>query len=80
MSIASQLPNMCLMIACVVNWLLIFVVLFIGMVGVVLVFKVVYVDKCELKCVCVGGGSNVLFGFVLLMENVFMLCYRDWEW
>lgn len=47
--------------------------LFIGIVGVIFVFKVVYVDKWEFKCVCVGGDSNVLLGFVLLLENIFMI-------
>lgn len=67
-----------LMIFGVLMWVLIFVVLFIGGIGVVLVFKVVYIDRCELKCVCVGGDSNVLFGFVLFIENFMMIGMVVW--
>jgi glutaredoxin len=50
----------------------------IGGVGAVSVFKAVYVDKRELKCACVGGGSNVPLGFVSLSENVLMLAMAAW--
>lgn len=56
----------------------VFFLLFIGGIGVVLVIKVVYIDKWELKCVCVGGDSNVLFGFILLSENLFMIVVGIW--
>ncbi len=52
--------------------------LFIGTVGAVSVFKAVYVDKRELKCACVGGGSNVPLGFVSLTENLFMIGMGLW--
>jgi len=42
------------------------------------VFKAVYVDKRELKCACVGGGSNVPLGFVSLTENLFMIGMGLW--
>jgi len=48
-----------LMIAGVLTWLSVPLALFIGTVGAVSVFKAVYIDKRELKCACVGGGSNV---------------------
>ena len=67
-----------LMIARAANWLSIPVALFIGTVGAVSVFKAVYVDKRELKCACVGGGSNVPLGFVSLTENVFMIAMAIW--
>lgn len=54
------------------------VALFIGTVGAVSVFKAVYVDKRELKCACVGGGSNVPLGFVSLTENLFMIGMGLW--
>ena len=52
--------------------------LFIGTVGAVSVFKAGYVDKRELKCACVGGGSNVPLGFVSLTENLFMIGMGLW--
>ena len=52
--------------------------LFIGGVGAVSVFKAVYVDKRELRCACVGGGSQVPLGFVSLTENLMMLAMGAW--
>ena len=52
--------------------------LFIGTIGAVSVFKAVYIDKRELKCACVGGGSNVPLGFVSLTENLFMIGMGLW--
>ncbi|WP_088625461.1 MauE/DoxX family redox-associated membrane protein [Oceanicola sp. 22II-s10i] len=49
------------------------VALFIGSVGAWSVFRAVYIEKRELKCACVGGGSNVPLGFVSLTENVMMM-------
>jgi len=54
------------------------IALFIGTVGAVSVFKAVYIDKRELKCACVGGGSNVPLGFVSLTENLFMIGMGLW--
>ena len=67
-----------LMIAGVLNWLSIPVALFIGGVGAVSVFYAVYVHKRELKCACVGGGSNVPLGFVSLTENLMMVGMAIW--
>ena len=67
-----------LMIAGALNWLSIPVALFIGTVGAVSVFKAVYVDRRELKCACVGGGSNVPLGFVSLTENLMMIAMALW--
>lgn len=67
-----------LMIAGALKWLSIPVALIIGTVGTVSVFKAVYVDKRELKCACVGGGSNVPLGFVSLTENVMMVVMALW--
>ena len=52
--------------------------LFIGGVGAASVFKAVYVDKRELRCACVGGGSQVPLGFVSLTENLMMLAMGLW--
>lgn len=67
-----------LMIAGALIWIASPVALFIGTVGAVSVFKAVYIDKRELKCACVGGGSNVPLGFVSLTENVMMIAMGLW--
>lgn len=67
-----------LMIANTLNWISIPVALFIGTIGAVSVFKAVYIDKRELKCACVGGGSNVPLGFVSLTENLMMIAMAVW--
>lgn len=69
-----------LMIAGVANWLSVPLALFIGTVGAVSVFKVVYIDKRELKCACVGGSSKVPLGFVSLTENLMMIGMAVWMW
>jgi hypothetical protein len=67
-----------LMIAGALTWLSVPVALFIGMVGAVSVIKAVYIDGRELKCACVGGGSNVPLGFVSLTENLMMIAMAVW--
>ncbi|WCP11886.1 hypothetical protein sphantq_00281 [Sphingobium sp. AntQ-1] len=67
-----------LMLTRTLDWLSIPVALFIGGIGAVSVFKAVYVEKRELKCACVGGGSNVPLGFVSLTENVMMVAMALW--
>ncbi len=59
-------------------WLVAPVGIFIGMIGAVSVIKAVYVDKRELTCACVGGGSNVPLGFISLTENVVMAGMGLW--
>ncbi|WP_353473255.1 glutaredoxin family protein [Salipiger sp. H15] len=67
-----------LMLAGVLTWLAAPVALVIGSIGAVSVIKAVYVDKRELKCACVGGGSNVPLGFVSLTENLAMIAMGLW--
>ena len=67
-----------LMAAGALIWLAAPVALFIGIVGSISVFKAVYVDRRELKCACVGGGSNVPLGFVSLTENLMMVAMGIW--
>jgi len=67
-----------LMIAGALMWIAAPVALFIGTVGAVSVFKAVYIDRRELKCACVGGGSNVPLGFVSLTENLMMILMGIW--
>lgn len=54
------------------------IALFIGTVGAVSVAKAVYVDRRELKCACVGGGSDVPLGAVSLTENLVMVAMGVW--
>jgi glutaredoxin len=67
-----------LMIAGALPWVASPVALFIGAVGAVSVFKAVYIDRRELKCACVGGGSNVPLGFISLTENLMMVAMGAW--
>ena len=67
-----------LMVAGVLKWISIPIALFIGIIGAVSVVKAVYIDKRNLKCACVGGGSNVPLGFVSLTENVMMVAMAVW--
>ncbi|WP_425053797.1 MauE/DoxX family redox-associated membrane protein [Psychromarinibacter sp. S121] len=67
-----------LMVAGALTWISAPVAIFIGTVGAVSVFKAVYIDKRELKCACVGGGSNVPLGFVSLTENLMMIAMGLW--
>ncbi|MEQ8497915.1 MAG: MauE/DoxX family redox-associated membrane protein, partial [Sneathiellaceae bacterium] len=67
-----------LMIAGALVWLSAPIALFIGAVGAVSVFKAVYVDRRELKCACVGGGSTVPLGFISLTENLMMVAMGLW--
>jgi glutaredoxin len=46
--------------------------LFIGVSGVVSVFKAVYIDKLALNCACVGGNSQAPLGIVSFTENAIM--------
>lgn len=62
-----------LMTGLLLPWISAPAALFVAGVGAVSVFKAVYVDKRELKCACVGGGSNVPLGFVSLVENLMMM-------
>lgn len=59
-------------------WLVAPVGIFIGTVGAISVFKAVYVDKRELTCACVGGGSNVPLGVISLTENLMMAGLGIW--
>ena len=67
-----------LMIAGALIWLSAPIALVIGTIGAVSVVKAVYIDKRELKCACVGGGSNVPLGFVSLTENLVMIGVGLW--
>lgn len=59
-------------------WPVALVGIFIGTIGAVSVVKAVYVEKRDLKCACVGGGSNVPLGFISLSENLIMAGMGLW--
>jgi glutaredoxin len=59
-------------------WLVAPVGIFIGTIGAISVIKAVYIDKRELTCACVGGGSNVPLGFISLSENLIMMGMGIW--
>lgn len=67
-----------LMLAGVLTWLSAPLALVIGGIGAVSVFKAVYIDKRDIKCACVGGGSRVPLGFVSLAENLMMIAMAVW--
>lgn len=67
-----------LMLSGALVWVAAPLMLFIGGIGAISVFKAVYIDKRELKCACVGGDSNVPLGFVSLTENLFMVVMGIW--
>jgi glutaredoxin len=67
-----------LMIAGALVWIAAPIAFVIGTIGAVSVFKAVYIDKRELKCACVGGGSNVPLGFISLTENLMMVLMAIW--
>ena len=67
-----------LMIAGALGFISIPVMLFIGGIGAISVYKAVYIDKRELRCACVGGNSNVPLGFVSLTENLIMVGMAFW--
>ena len=67
-----------LMIANTLIWVAAPLALFIGTIGAVSVFKAVYIDKRDLKCACVGGGSNVPLGAISLTENIMMVLVAIW--
>ena len=67
-----------LMVAGALTWFSAPLALVIGSIGAVSVVKAVYVDWRDLRCACVGGGSNVPLGFVSLTENLMMVAMAVW--
>lgn len=67
-----------LMIAGLWTWAIAPLVLVISLIGAVSVTKAVYVEKRDLNCACVGGGSNVPLGFLSLTENLLMIAMAIW--
>jgi len=53
-------------------------VLIVSTIGAISVFKAVYIEKRDLSCACVGGGSDVPLGFISLTENLMMMAMAVW--
>jgi len=53
-------------------------VLVVSSIGAVSVIKAVYIEKRDLNCACVGGGSSVPLGFISLTENLLMMAMAVW--
>jgi len=67
-----------LMVAGLLTWFVAPVVLIASTLGAISVFKAVYIDKRDLNCACVGGGSEVPLGFISLTENLMMMAMAVW--
>lgn len=67
-----------LMIAELVVWLAAPAAFIVSFVSAVSVIKAVYLEKRELNCACVGGGSSVPLGAVSLTENLMMMAMAVW--
>jgi hypothetical protein len=59
-------------------WLAAPAALFVSTVGAVSVIKAVYLEKRDLDCACVGGGSKVPLGAISLTENLMMMAMSIW--
>ena len=75
---AELVAGLCMIAGGAFLWVGVPVAAFIGCIGAFSVFKAVYIDRRELKCACVGGGSNVPLGFVSLTENLMMVLMAVW--
>lgn len=67
-----------LMIAGLFTWIAAPAALIVSTVGAISVIKAVYVEKRDLSCACVGGGSSVPLGFISLTENLMMMAMSIW--
>lgn len=67
-----------LMIGGFLTWIAAPAALIVSSIGAVSVFKAVYLEKRDLNCACVGGGSKVPLGFVSLTENLMMIAMSVW--
>lgn len=67
-----------LMVASLAIWLVAPIVLVASTIGAVSVIYAVYIQKRDLHCACVGGGSSVPLGFLSLTENLMMMAMAVW--
>lgn len=66
------------MIADILTWVAAPAALIVSTIGAISVFKAVYIEKRDLRCACVGGGSEVPLGFISLTENLMMMAMSIW--
>lgn len=59
-------------------WLVAPVAIFIGAVGSISIVKAAYIEKRDLNCACVGGGSKVPLGAISLTEDLMMVVIGVW--
>jgi len=67
-----------LMIGGLLTWLAAPAALTVSTIGAISVIKAVYIEKRDLECACVGGGSQVPLGFISLTENLMMMAMAIW--
>ena len=67
-----------LMIAGLFTWIAAPAALIVSTIGAISVIKAVYIEKRDLSCACVGGGSEVPLGFISLTENLMMMAMSIW--
>lgn len=67
-----------LMIAGWLTWVVAPILLVATTIGAISIIKAVYIEKRDLKCACVGGGSDVPLGFISLTENFIMMAMAVW--
>ncbi|AJI53084.1 MauE/DoxX family redox-associated membrane protein [Francisella philomiragia] len=74
---AEAFVGICI-VASIFSYLAAIIAIIIGLIGAISVFYVVYIQKRDLKCACVGGDSNVPLGFLSLTENIMMIAMGIW--
>ncbi len=67
-----------LMIAGILTWVAAPAALIVCTIGAISVLKAVYIEKRDLSCACVGGGSEVPLGVISLTENPMMMAMSIW--
>lgn len=67
-----------LMIAGVLTWVAAPAALIVSTIGAISIIKAAYIEKRDLNCACVGGGSEVPLGFLSLTENLMMILMSIW--
>lgn len=67
-----------LMIGGIFPWVAAPAALIVSTIGAISVIKAVYIEKRDLSCACVGGGSEVPLGFLSLTENLMMMSMSIW--
>lgn len=67
-----------LMIAGLFTWIVAPLVLVVSTLGAISIIKAVYLEKRDLNCACVGGGSSVPLGAISLTENLMMMAMALW--